>query len=318
MNAQQAKQLSLPDLLAKLGHQPTKTLKGGSELWYKSPFRHEQEPSFHTSFLGGKWIWNDFGDSGGTVVDFAMRYYTTDFAGALAKLQRLTETNSPQLRLEAGVPTTQVPAIPANDPKTLCLRTVKALSIDSVTGKTLLQYLTQQRGIDPLLATKYLLEVHFLNQETGKTYFAAGISNEVQGYEIRNAYFKSSIGKKGVTLIKGKKQGQAAVFEGFMDFLSALTYYQAFDLTKFQEVVQGDTLIMHSASFHQRTNELLQAGNYTTIHLYLDNDPTGQRTRERLQAQFPGLAVDGSAIYKGYKDFNLFLRAYQATQVKAR
>ena len=61
MNSEQAKQISLPDLLEQLGHIPVKTAKAGRELWYRSPFRDEKEPSFHTSFLGGKWIWNDFG-----------------------------------------------------------------------------------------------------------------------------------------------------------------------------------------------------------------------------------------------------------------
>jgi hypothetical protein len=56
MNTDQAKQLSLPELLAKLGHKPIKETKGGFELWYNSPFRKENDASFHTSFIGGKWI----------------------------------------------------------------------------------------------------------------------------------------------------------------------------------------------------------------------------------------------------------------------
>lgn len=50
MNSEQAKQISLPDLLEQLGHIPVKTTKAGRELWYRSPFRDEKEPSFHTSF----------------------------------------------------------------------------------------------------------------------------------------------------------------------------------------------------------------------------------------------------------------------------
>ena len=64
MNSEQAKKLSLPDILSRLGHQPTEIKNGGNEYWYRSPFRKEKEASFHTSFLGGKWIWNDFADSG--------------------------------------------------------------------------------------------------------------------------------------------------------------------------------------------------------------------------------------------------------------
>ncbi|GAB3754901.1 toprim domain-containing protein [Spirosoma pomorum] len=320
MNSEQAKQLSLPDLLAKLGHQPVKTLKGGRELWYKSPFRNEHDASFHTSFLGGKWIWNDFGDAGGTVLDFAMRYYSTDVKGALANLERLAGNYSQQQSLFSAPTATKAPSAattPADDQETLILRKINPLSVDSFNGKALIQYLTEKRGIDPMLATKYLVEVQYRNNETGKVYFAAGIRNEEEGYEIRNAYFKSSIGKKGVTIIKGKKEGQVAVFEGFMDFLSALTYYQSADLAKFQELVQGDTLIMNSASFHERTKELLKAGNYTKISLYLDNDKTGHKVRDLIQEQAPLFTVDCSINYSNHKDFNLFLIEYQASKAIA-
>lgn len=58
------------------------------------------------------------------------------------------------------------------------------------------------------------MKVQYRNNENEKVYFATGILNEKVRYQIRNAYFKSSI---------GEKQGQAAVFEGFMDLLPALT-----------------------------------------------------------------------------------------------
>ena len=56
MNSEQAKKLSLPDIMSRLGYEPTEITKGGAEYWYCSPFRKEKEPSFHTSYLGGKWI----------------------------------------------------------------------------------------------------------------------------------------------------------------------------------------------------------------------------------------------------------------------
>ncbi|ADB42949.1 toprim domain-containing protein [Spirosoma linguale] len=311
MNTQQAKLLSLPDLLTKLGHQPARTLKAGKELWYCSPFRNELEPSFHTSFLGGKWIWNDFGDTGGNVLEFVMRYYNTDVSGALAQLDHLMGSPLQQSRSATSLPTKEpiVSASPLDEQQTLSLETVRPLSVDSSKGRALIHYLTHQRGIDPMLAAKYLLEVQYRNQLTGKTYFAVGINNETKGYEIRNAYFKSSLGRKGVSFIEGKKKGHIAVFEGFMDFLAALTYYQSSDLAMFQELVQGDVLIMNSAAFYQRTSELLRAGSYTKVALYLDNDTTGHKVRDLIQEQFPPYTTDYSKLYKDYKDFNEFLLA---------
>ena len=67
MNSYQAKKLNLPEIMARLGYQPTKEAKGGIEYWYNSPFRAEKEASFHTTYKGGKWIWNDFGDTSSAV-----------------------------------------------------------------------------------------------------------------------------------------------------------------------------------------------------------------------------------------------------------
>jgi DNA primase len=74
MNSFEAKKLNLPEIMSRLGHEPISIKKGGNEYWYNSPFRAEKDASFHTSYLGGKWIWNDFGDSGGTVIDFILRH----------------------------------------------------------------------------------------------------------------------------------------------------------------------------------------------------------------------------------------------------
>ena len=89
MNAQQAKKIDLPDLLSRFGYEPIKITQGGRELWYPSPFRKEKTASFHTTFKGDKWIWNDFGDSGGNVIDFVMRHEGLLFKEALAFLRNM-------------------------------------------------------------------------------------------------------------------------------------------------------------------------------------------------------------------------------------
>lgn len=308
MNSEQAKKLSLPTILEKLGHKPVKILKNGQELWYNSPFRKEIEPSFHTSFLGGKWIWNDFGDSGGSVLDFAMRFYNQDVKGALNSLESLIGNQQKSLFYAPPVPLNDAQAtLLPEDTKTLSLRKISPLSIDSFNGRALLQYLTEKRGIDADIAIKYLVEVQYRNNENGKTYFAVGIKNENEGYEIRNAYFKSSIGQKGVSVIKGKKGGSATVFEGFMDFLSALTYFQTKDLSMFQNIVESDVLIMNSASFHERTKEFLQSNQYNKVSLFLDNDTTGFKVKNMLLSELKEIISDYSNLYQDHKDFNLFL-----------
>lgn len=312
MNSDQAKKLSLPTLLAQLGHHPVKSLRQGRELWYKSPFRQELDASFHTSFLAGKWIWNDFGDTGGTVVDFAMRYYQCDARRALAHLARLA--GDPHNGLFPAPRATQAPerSLGQSEADTLVLRKVCPLSGDSFNGRALLDYVSTRRAVDPALAMDRLQEVHFHNTETGKTYFAVGMANQAGGYEIRNPYFKSSLGGKDVSFLRGTGTGCAAVFEGFMDYLSALTYFQSADARRFQVLRQADVVVMNSITSLGRTRELLAAGNYARVLLFLDHDDSGRRAGESLQAAFAGAAVDCSGLYRGHKDFNLFLQAHRA------
>jgi len=72
MNSYQAKKIPLSLLLDPLGHQPHHEVRG--ELWYKSPFRQETEPSFQVNEEKNLWYDEGYG-KGGTVIDFVMSYY---------------------------------------------------------------------------------------------------------------------------------------------------------------------------------------------------------------------------------------------------
>ena len=70
----------------------------------------------------------------------------------------------------------------------------------------------------------------------GQNDFALAFPNESGGYERRNPDFKGVHGTKDISIVKkkevlvkrktGKGTEAVTVLEGFMDFLSALTYYQ--------------------------------------------------------------------------------------------
>lgn len=58
MNSNQAKELSLPDFLGRLGFEPARMR--GHDAWYTSPFRpNEHTPSFKID--QGKNVWYDHG-----------------------------------------------------------------------------------------------------------------------------------------------------------------------------------------------------------------------------------------------------------------
>jgi len=203
MNSQEAKKINLPDLMARLGYQPTAIRKNGNEYWYNSPFRSEKDASFHTSFLGGKWIWNDFGDKGGTVIDFVMRHenylkvsdalqFLDRFSGSV-KTGNHNSFSSQQRRREFA------PGANSETEKDL-----EFISAKKIQNPLIINYLTQERGIDKNIVLRYLEEVQYKNLNKQRTYFAFGIKNQSDGYEIRVASdkypFKSALIKKDMAV----------------------------------------------------------------------------------------------------------------------
>lgn len=290
MNSAQAKNINLPDLLAKLGFQPTEISKAGNEYWYTSPFRSEKTASFHTSFLGGKWIWKDFGDIGGTVIDFVMRY--KGFYRVNDALQFLDEIYQGKVKPIPVKPNQNslLRKSPRDEKPVLELKNVSPLqkSWPYVKG----------RGINEAVAKAYLNDIEFVNRNTGKTYFAAGIKNLSEGFEIRNPFFKSSIGKKDMTLIRGEEGTKViSVFEGFMDFL---TYLTEEGVVKAKE----DILVLNSLSFQERAKFFIKTTQYEKILTFFDNDHKGSEATEDFKNSFRELVRPQNHKYKNFQDFN--------------
>ncbi len=311
MNSQQAKKIDLPDLLSRLGYEPIKANQGGREVWYKSPFRKEKTPSFHTTFKGGKWIWNDFGDSGGNVIDFVMRHEGVSFKEALAFLRSTYQGSLFENSSRTGQSSHKPPSLtsfqqhsdqinftPEQD------RGLKFLEAYELRDSSIISYLENKRKIPVDLAKLYLKEVSYLNKAQKRTYCAFGMKNESGGYEIRAASdekkFKSVLIKRDFTLIQGKgaKQKSVSIFEGMTDFLSLLV------LQKIDQL-KGDALIMHSVTTYNRTLHYIKEQEYKEVFTFLDNDQTGEKYTARFKKYLPPLNVySQNQSYKPYKDLN--------------
>lgn len=307
MNTEQAKKLSLPDLLEKLGHTPSKVTKGGHELWYPSPFRNEKDASFHTSFIGGKWIWNDFGDVGGTVVDFAMRYsnsltisealaFLDQHASGVAKLDKKPDLFSFHQQSHCGAVENF-----SHD------RQLQLIEAKPISSGAILSYL-RDRGIPAELAHQYLVEVRYQNTSVGKPFYGFGMRNESDGFEVRvalpNNKFKSAINARDITVIPGSTPGEGSVslFEGMTDFLSLL-------VMQGKNRLPGDSIIMHSLSSHPRTVAYLQAHPYAQIRTYLDNNQAGQKGTNRLKEDLGVSVISYSGSFAPYEDLNDALKS---------
>lgn len=75
MNTNEAKRIRIEEYLHSLGYSPVRQ-QGGS-LWYNSPFRDEQEPSFKVNTERN--LWYDFGaGKGGNIIALAQELYVSD------------------------------------------------------------------------------------------------------------------------------------------------------------------------------------------------------------------------------------------------
>ena len=319
MNSKQAKQLSLPQIMSRLGYEPTEIKKGGNEYWYKSPFREEKEASFHTSFLGGKWIWNDFGDIGGTVIDFVMRHENyNQVRDALQFLDKMFQPGlfeKPVSREKRGGENPQQPNLfsfqqQASGPQARKIFSDSELSFlkaHKIENPFIHRYLAS-RGIPKELADRYLVEVKYHNHKNGRDYFAFGMVNASDGYEIRaasDAYsFKSALNGRDISFFSGTGQPSPAVqvFEGMTDFLSYLVLTQ-------QPAPVHDCLIMHSLSSFKRTVTFIEAKGYRHIHTFLDNDKSGQVCTEKFAEAFKGRVEPQNTFFAPHKDLNTALMA---------
>ncbi len=253
MNAAQAKRVPLRELLAALGLQPARQNPARGELWYLSPFREETLPSFKVD--EAKNLWYDFGAAaGGNVLDFAMTYFRVDVAEALRQIDHLAGRPTPPARRPIPAGRDESPT-PAETPTP----TVRPLG-----SRSLLAYLAG-RGIPAELARAQLRELHY--RRNGKPYFALAFSNAAGGYELRNPYFKASWPPKDISVIPGAAPVTVAVFEGFMDYLSALASGVLAD-------PRPAVIVVNSASLRARAVAAIPT-EARSVELYFDHDPTG-------------------------------------------
>lgn len=319
MTANQAKQLSLPEILAKLGHQPSRTLKNGSELWYKSPFRRETKPSFHTSFINGQWIWNDFGDTAGNIIDFILRYLnTTSVSQALAFLDSLFPLFSSQNQIEKSVNQSVFPQkgtlTPQSQPQNSTSPTPEKPRLPSklifleakpLASKLIFSYL-KRRKIPADIAKEYLALVRYrnTNRPSAKPFFAFGQRNISGGWEIRSATdgtakFKSALIKKDITVHPGSEEGRGAVsvFEGMLDHLSLLVFLKVIRL-------RGDVIVLNSLSSYGNAKTYIQNKAYQKIDLFLDNNTPGETVTQAFITDFPDTVTDQRIAYANFSDLN--------------
>lgn len=277
MNCKQFNSIKLEEVLASLGHLPTK--QNEKEAWYLNPFGTETQASFKLDKKLNLWYLHSEG-IGGNNTDFMMKYQNALVKEVLEWAEKQNFSSfQPQndIHLQKSIPNYQI------------------TKITELQNENLKNYL-HQRGLSSIVFP-LIKEVYFKMAE--KNLYAIGFRNLSGGWELRNSFYKGSLLKKDISVINlnnnQEKNKNVVVFEGFTDALSFIEIKRFF---------KGDLLVMNSISLLNKTKEYLQ--NYSEINLFLDNDKSGENCKNEILKSFPE-AKDHSKIYFPHKDLNDYL-----------
>lgn len=275
------KSIPLASFLYRLGYEPA--ARKGTRLWYKSPLRQEHTPSFKIDTSLN--CWYDFGiGKGGNIIDLAAEIYrSTD----LRYLMRCIANRCPQPSVQTVASSfTPQPSTP----------NMVRFEVVPLEHRALVVYL-QERGIPAHIAKAKCKEAHY--SANGRFYFAVAFENVSGGWELRNRYFKGCRGRKDISYLPWARDGpskECAVFEGFIDYLSALTL----------GIISGtDAIILNSVVNVNKAVSYLKG--YTAINCYLDNDTAGQTALTELTSVYGSFVIDRSTLYSEFNDLNEYL-----------
>ncbi len=273
------KSIPLATFMSRLGHEPVR--RSGDKLWYKSPLRQEHTPSFKVETTLN--CWYDFGiGKGGNIVDLAAEIYqSTD----MRYLIHCIADSCPMPSVQTVAP----PFAPRHSAPSF-----EDIRVEPLESHALVAYL-QERGIPTEISKAHCQQIHYCCR--GKQYYSVAFANESDGYEVRNRYFKGCISPKDISIrrIRDGPSAECAVFEGFIDYLSALKL----------GIIGTDAIILNSVSNVNKAIPHLR--DYNAIHCYLDNDVAGKIALGQLTKRFGTKVIDRSTLYSGYNDLNEYL-----------
>ena len=283
------KSIPLATFLSQLGHEPT--MRKGTRLWYLSPLRQEHTPSFKVETTLN--CWYDFGiGKGGNIIDLATElYHSTDLRYLRSCIADRCAGPSAQTVASTSFQRHSAPGF-------------QDISVVPLRSRALVAYL-QERGIPTQIAVANCQQIHYCCR--GKRYYAVAFANQSNGFDIRNRYFKGCLAPNDISIrrVRDGPTTECAVFEGFIDYLSALTL----------GIINGaDAIILNSVSNVNKATSVFK--DYTAINCYLDNDNAGKTALAELTAKYDSTVIDRSTLYSGFSDLNEYLVNISFTQNK--
>ena len=275
------------DIVAFLHKNGIETTKKGSYFFCCSPYRDEKTASFSIDPQKNRWY--DFGTGEkGDLLDLVKLMYKTDTTGALQILSKQVPDPSFSFFRAKSEPVESVSVIDLKH-------------FQQIQTKALIDYLAI-RNIPLHIARLYAQEVYYTSKK--KKLFSIAFKNDKGGFDLRNIYGKVKTKPVYYTTIEVENSNELNIFEGFMDFLSALMHLS--EELKHQVLhLKNTTIILNSLVNLPHVIPLLN--NYQKINLFLDNDESGQKAAEEISKLHPCTVNQAAIIYPGHKDFNDFI-----------
>ena len=274
------RKIPIINILRKLNIEAVEKKK--DQFWFKPHWRQERTASAKCE----NGLFFDFGENyGGNAVDYVMKHFAINFIQAVKWLRNesIIFSFDPPKKLDTNI---------SKKRKLYSIKTVQPLK-----NQILINYLIS-RKMDIEVCKKYLVEVYYKVNE--KNYFGVGFLNNKGHFEIRNIYVKLALGTKWFTWIN-KNHKSIIVLESWSDFISLLTLYPKYQLSK-------DFLILNSLSMLSKTDEVLL--KYPEIFFALDNDVAGSKATENCLEKWNSVSTiskDVRFLFRDSKDLNEYL-----------
>ncbi len=233
-----------------------------------------------------KGLWIDYSSNeGGTLIDLILRMYPSLSVAEIVRRFSQGNFSFHPLNFTAYTPVEKA-----------SVKIIKKQDITAHPG--LCDYLRKERGIDPIVASKYLSAYHYTNGKKG--YWNLGTTNHSGGHNLFSKGFKRAT-KQGYTLYENSVSSSRIYFEGIIDFLSFLMIYPD------QESVH-EFCILNTVYNLKKTFVNLEMKGITIG--FFDNDKAGDKATEALQNEAEKTAsvfYDYRKTYSRYKDLNDYL-----------
>ncbi|OQP60354.1 hypothetical protein A3860_33790 [Niastella vici] len=271
MNAEQAKTISLFEILDKLGFKPGR--KTQKDAYYHYPEKKKgKKPNLHVNLKDN--VWYDYRlKKGGTIIDFAMAHLEHNsrphtVSDALAFIESTMGKVSAYSITVSTEPTQSQPRYSISN--------TKKIEDPALIGEV------EAKGISLKLAQKYMQEVNIYDREKKSHFIAFSFPNDDDGYLVENKYFREYLeSQPWVSFIRGEITGQPYihVFKDRWDYFSLLEHQKV-------SVLKSDALILNDYSCLPQCNGYFYKYGYRVAFTYMPNTPDGQNAKQALTEIF--------------------------------